>query len=139
MLSLTLVLSTSLRMPIRRRNVKFARFWAIVALIAFACQAVGVSAYIGKSSSHVPKMSKPCHQTVHREHLRLTEQQPSDAEVNKLCCGDGCPMTNCHSTSVMLNSVTLLTLAPSHANHFFTPIDSLSESLSSLYRPPNLG
>lgn len=124
-------------MPILR-NVKIVRFWAIFVLITFAFQAVGVSAYVGKSGSTVPEMSEPCHETMDHGHM-MAEQQPSDADTDKLCCDDGCPMTNCHTTSVMLTSVKLLALAPSHSDLFFTPLDSSSESLSSLYRPPILG
>ncbi len=125
-------------MPILQ-NVKIARFWAIFVLIAFAWQAVGVSAYVGKSGSTIPEMSEPCHETMHQGHIGLTEPQPSDAGTDKLCCDDGCPMTNCHTTNAMLTSIKLLALAPAHSNPFFTPLDSSSESLSSLYRPPILG
>lgn len=121
------------------QSINIARFWVTLFLITFAFQAMSVSAYVGESKSSKAEMSKQCHEHMHNEYMSVTEQQLSNTAENEPCCDDDCSMTSCHSINALLNSVKLSAFTPPHSNLFFTPLDSISESLTSLYRPPILG
>jgi hypothetical protein len=128
------------------RTTKNARKWVIFLLLAFIGQGVfaGVHTNMKVGQSKFGGQESPgshCHGDMdHTMAKQNNEPDPlasstSDAE----CCEEGCPMTACHSASMMLTSVHLPSLGFHNPSNFFLKQAAVLEPVSSLYRPPILG
>ncbi len=128
------------------RTTKNARKWVIFLLLAFIGQGVFAGVHtnmkVGQSNSGGQESAgSHCHGDL--DHTMAKENHESgplasstpDAE----CCEEGCPMTACHSASMMLTSVRLPSLGFHNPFNFFLKQVTALEPVSSLYRPPILG
>lgn len=123
------------------RNVKTARLWAVVFIIGFCAQMLGVGAHAGMKSDASAEVVEPCHESMSQTQASVLDDQVSGAKAGMLCCEGDCSMKNCHSNSgvAIPNSSKIFAISHSKPAIFFAPLDSISESQNSLFRPPILG
>ena len=111
-------------------------------ILAHTGQLFGVSAFAAAmidSPADVSQMSSICHGNNDRTMVRHHENGDDASAGALLCCDEGCSVLNCHAASAILGSFNTMVLVPSHSVNFFVRPAFISESVSSLYRPPILG